>query len=280
MPITGVVVFTQAAEQNIGTAGKLTGTYPPELSGEPYLNGIPILPEKNLERIIKEKRVNQVILAYSDLSFQYVMEKASEVPAWGADFRLTGIASTMLKSEKPVISICAVGTGCGKSQTTRRVCEILKKKSRKIAVIRHHMPYGDLRKQILRRYEKYEDMQRYECTIEEMEEYEPHIERGNILYAGVDYGEILRRAEKEADMIVWDGGNNDLPFYKPDLHIALVDPHRPGHELGWYPGMSNLLLADVALINKVDTAEPQNVELVKRNSGILPALKGPGLPSH
>ncbi len=255
-----VVAFT--ATQIPDIAGR---KYPVELSGPLYPEGIPIYPEEELPELIKKHQIDQVILAYSDLPYEYVMSKASLVLANGADFRLMGPKNTMLKSNLPVISICAVRTGCGKSQTTRRVTEILKKKGYKIAVIRHPMPYGDLKDQIWQRYETYNDLKRYECTIEEMEEYEPHIDSGNILYAGVDYGEILKRAEKEADIIVWDGGNNDLPFYKPDLHIVVTDPLRAGHELRYYPGGANLRMADVVVINKIDTASLDKINLLREN---------------
>lgn len=255
-----IVAFT--ATQIPDIAGR---KYPVELSGPLYPEGIPIYPEEELPELIKKHQIDQVILAYSDLPYEYVMSKASLVLANGADFRLMGPKNTMLKSNIPVISICAVRTGCGKSQTTRRVTEILKKKGYKIAVIRHPMPYGDLKDQIWQRYETYDDLKRYECTIEEMEEYEPHIDSGNILYAGVDYGEILKRAEKEADIIVWDGGNNDLPFYKPDLHIVVTDPLRAGHEMRYYPGGTNLRMADVVVINKIDTASPDKINLLREN---------------
>jgi predicted GTPase len=256
----GVVAFT--ATQIPDIAGR---KYPAELSGPLYPEGIPIYPEEELPDLIRGKQIDQVILAYSDLPHQYVMDKASIVLAHGADFRLMGPKSTMLKSNLPVISICAVRTGCGKSQTTRKVTDILKKKGYKIAVIRHPMPYGDLREQIWQRYENYADLDRYHCTIEEREEYEPHLDRGNILYAGVDYQEILTRAEKDVDIIVWDGGNNDLPFYKPDLHIVVTDPHRAGHEMTYYPGEANLRMADVAVINKIDTAYPDKINLLREN---------------
>ena len=255
-----IVAFT--ATQIPDIAGR---KYPVELSGSLYPEGIPIYPEEELPELIKKHEIDQVILAYSDLPYEYVMSKASIVLACGADFRLMGPKNTMLKSNLPVVSICAVRTGCGKSQTTRRVTEILKKKGYKIAVIRHPMPYGDLRDQIWQRYETYDDLKRYNCTIEEMEEYEPHIDRGNILYAGVDYAEILKRAEKDADIIVWDGGNNDLPFYKPDLHIVVTDPHRAGHEMSYYPGGTNLRMADVVVINKIDTADLDKINLLREN---------------
>lgn len=255
-----VVAFT--ATQIPDIAGR---KYPPELSGPLYPEGIPIYLEEDLSDLIKKNEIDQVILAYSDLPHQYVMNKASIVLANGADFRLMGPKNTMLKAKIPVVSICAVRTGCGKSQTTRKVSEILKRKGYKIAVIRHPMPYGDLREQIWQRYETYADLDRYNCTIEEREEYEPHIDRGNILYAGVDYQEILKRAEKDVDIIVWDGGNNDLPFYRPDLHIVVTDPHRAGDEMTYYPGEANLRMADVVVINKIDTAYPDKINLLREN---------------
>lgn len=255
-----VVAFT--ATQIPDIAGR---KYPAELSGSLYPEGIPTYPEDELPDLIKKHQIDQVILAYSDLPHQYVMDRASIVLANGADFRLMGPKSTMLKSKLPVVSICAVRTGCGKSQTTRKVTDILKKKGYKIAVIRHPMPYGDLREQTWQRYESYEDLDRYNCTIEEREEYEPHLDRGNVLYAGVDYQEILRRAEEDVDIIVWDGGNNDIPFYKPDLHIVVADPHRAGHEMTYYPGEANLRMADVVVMNKIDTAEPEKVNLLREN---------------
>ena len=255
-----VVAFT--ATQIPDIAGR---KYPVELSGSLYPEGIPIYSEEELPDLIRGKQIDQVILAYSDLPHQYVMDKASIVLANGADFRLMGPKSTMLKSNLPVVSICAVRTGCGKSQTTRKVTDILKKKGYKIAVIRHPMPYGDLKEQIWQRYKNYSDLDRYNCTIEEREEYEPHLDRGNIVYAGVDYQEILTRAEKDADIIVWDGGNNDLPFYKSDLHIVVTDPHRVGHEMTYYPGEANLRRADIVVINKIDTAYPDKVNLLREN---------------
>jgi len=259
-----VVAFT--ATQIPDIAGR---KYPVELSGPLYPEGIPIYLEEDLSDLIKKNEIDQVILAYSDLPHQYVMDKASIVLAHGADFRLMGPKSTMLKSNLPVVSICAVRTGSGKSQTTRKVTDILKKKGYKIAVIRHPMPYGDLREQIWQRYENYADLDRYNCTIEEREEYEPHLDRGNILYAGVDYQEILTRAEKDVDIIVWDGGNNDLPFYKPDLHIVVTDPHRAGHEMTYYPGEANLRMADVVVINKIDTADLDKINLLRENIHLL-----------
>ena len=233
--------------------------YPPELAGKLYPEGVPILPESELIDLIKKHGIDKVFLSYSDLPHEYVMHKASEVLAAGAEFGLLGPKHIQLKAKVPVISICAVRTGCGKSQTTRRVADILRKAGKTVVVVRHPMPYGDLRKQISQRYATYEDMDKYECTIEEREEYEPHIDRGVILYAGVDYEKILREAEKEADIILWDGGNNDFSFYKSDLHIMVADPHRSGHERCYHPGEANLRMADVVVINKVDTAYPEDV---------------------
>jgi len=255
-----VIAFTATQIPGIAKRG-----YPPELSGPNYPNGIPIYPEEELPKLIKENDVDQVIFAYSDVSHEYVMHKASMVLANGADFRLMGPKTTMLKAKVPLVSVCAVRTGSGKSQTSRQVANILKNKGLRVVVIRHPMPYGDLRKQIWQRFASYEDLDKHECTIEEREEYEPHIDNGIIVYAGVDYERILREAEKEADVIIWDGGNNDLPFYKPDLHIVVADPHRAGNELTYYPGETNLRMANVVVINKVDTANPKNVEKVKEN---------------
>ena len=255
-----VVAFT--ATQIPGIEGR---TYPPELAGPNYPKGISIYPEEELPKLIQEHDIDQVIFAYSDVSHEYVMHKASIVLASGADFRLMGPKTTMLRAKVPVVSVGAVRTGSGKSQTSRQVAKILKNKGLRVVVVRHPMPYGDLRKQIWERFASYEDLDKYECTIEEREEYEPHIDNGIIVYAGVDYGKILEEAEKEADVIVWDGGNNDLPFYKPDLHIVVADPHRAGHEVAYHPGEANLRMANVVIINKVDTADPQNVKQVKEN---------------
>lgn len=255
-----VVAFTAAQIPKIENR-----VYPPELAGPLYPEGIKIYPEEELPALIKKDNVDQVILAYTDLSHITVMNKASLVLACGADFRLMGPKATMLESKVPIISICAVRTGAGKSQTTRKISDILRKKGSKIVVIRHPMPYGDLKNQICERFATYEDLDRYHTTIEEREEYEPHLERGNTVYAGVDYEKILREAEKEADIILWDGGNNDFPFYKPDLQIVMVDPHRPGHELTYYPGETNARMADVIIINKVDSAKPDHVEQTIRN---------------
>jgi predicted GTPase len=256
-PEAEVVAFT--ATQIPDIEGRV---YPPSLAGPLYPQGIPIYPEHDLEKVIKQHEVDDVWFSYSDVSHQYVMDKGAHVVAWGANFGICSVQRTMLKSTKPVIAICAVRTGVGKSQTTRYVSSILKRLGKKVVAVRHPMPYGDLAAQACQRYEKYEDLDRYDCTIEEREEYEPHIDSGFIVYAGVDYEMILREAEKEADVILWDGGNNDTPFYKPDLHITLVDPHRPGHELTYYPGESNFLMADLLLVNKVQTADPVKVEEV------------------
>ncbi len=240
-------------------------TYPVELSGPLYPQGIPIHDESDLEMLIHDLDVEDVVFAYSDIGHEDVMHKASRVLATGAHFKLLGSEPTMIKSTKPVIGIGAVRTGCGKSQTTRKVAEILKAAGKKVAAIRHPMPYGDLAKQKVQRFATIEDLKKHDCTIEEMEEYEPHINSGTIVYAGVDYEAIVREAEKEADIILWDGGNNDLPFYKPDLYIVVADPHRPGHELTYYPGETNLLMADVVIINKIDTADVQDIDEVRWN---------------
>jgi predicted GTPase len=239
--------------------------YPPALSGRLYPEGIPIYDEADLEALIKEKNVDEVVFAYSDASHEYVMNRASRVLAAGADFRLMGPNTTMLEARVPVISVCAVRTGVGKSQTTRKVAKIIKGMGKKLVAIRHPMPYGDLEKQACQRFATYEDLDKHECTIEEREEYEPHIDNGFVVYAGVDYQKILSEAQKEADVILWDGGNNDLPFYRPLLHIVLVDPHRPGHELRYHPGEANFRMADVLVINKVETSYPENVEKVRAN---------------
>jgi predicted GTPase len=234
--------------------------YPPQLAGSLYPMGIPILPESELERVIKENEVDEVWFSYSDVPHTYVMNKASEVIAWGPHFGVCSATRTMIETDKPVIAITAVRTGVGKSQTTRYISRLLKKMGKKVVAIRHPMPYGDLAKQACQRFETYEDLDRHQCTIEEREEYEPHIDNGFVVYAGVDYERIVREAEKEADVILWDGGNNDTPFYKPDLHITLVDPHRVGHELSYYPGETNLRMAHLLIVNKVETADPVKVE--------------------
>lgn len=255
-----VVAFT--ATQIPGIDDK---KYPPELAGGMYPDGIPIYSEDELAELIEKYNVKEVILAYSDLSHEDVMHKASKVLACGADFRLMGTKNTMISSKVPIISICAVRTGCGKSQTTRKVCDILRSKGKRVVAIRHPMPYGDLVKQSVQRYETLEDLDKNDCTIEEREEYEPHINQGTIVYAGVDYGKILSEAEKEADIIVWDGGNNDFSFYKDDLLIVVMDPHRPNHEMLYYPGETNFRMADVLIINKIGTATRENVNILRKN---------------
>ena len=255
-----VIAFTATQIPNI--EGRL---YPPELSGLLYPQGIPIYPETDLLALIDEKGIEQVIFAYSDVPYDYVMHKASAVLAAGADFRLMGIESTQLKSNKPIVSVCAVRTGCGKSQTTRRVALILQEMGFKVAAIRHPMPYGDLVKQKVQRFATLGDLDIHDCTIEEREEYEPHIVNGVIVYAGVDYEAILRQAENEVDVVLWDGGNNDLPFYVSDFKIVVADPHRPGHEVSYYPGEAVARTADVFVINKVDTAAPEDVITVRDN---------------
>jgi predicted GTPase len=237
--------------------------YPAELAGKLYPNGIPIHDESDLQQLIEDNNIEEVVFSYSDIMHEDVMHKASKVMAWGAHFKILGGEPTMVKSTKPVIAIGAVRTGCGKSQTTRRVAQILKDVGHKVAAIRHPMPYGDLVKQKVQRFATIEDLKKHKCTIEEMEEYEPHIETGTIVYAGVDYEAIVREAEKEADIILWDGGNNDMPFYKPDLNIVVVDPHRAGHERLYYPGETNLLMADVIVINKIDTADTEDIDEVR-----------------
>jgi len=255
-----VVAFTATQIPNIDDR-----KYPAELAGKLYPGGIPIHPESELTSLIKKHNVEEVVFSYSDVPYSYVMSKAAVVNAAGADFQLMGTSRTMLKSSKPVVAVCAVRTGCGKSQTTRRVSLILRDMGFKVAAIRHPMPYGDLAKQAVQRFETYDDLDRHECTIEEREEYEPHIDNGVIVYAGVDYEAILRQAEEEVDIVLWDGGNNDFAFYKPDLYITVADPHRPGHERSYYPGETNARLADVFVINKVDTAAPENIYTVREN---------------
>lgn len=255
-----VVAFTAAQIPDI--AGR---KYPPELAGDLYPDGIPIEAEKDLPELINNKDVDEVVFSYSDVPHQYVMERASLVNAAGANFKLLSPKSTTLKSEKPLISITAVRTGSGKSQTTRRVTDILRNMGKKVAVIRHPMPYGDLVAQKAQRYENYDDMDKYDCTIEEREEYEPHIDRGNLVFAGVDYEEILRQAEQEADVIVWDGGNNDFSFYEADFSIVMTDPLRAGHEMTYYPGNVSIRMADLVVLNKVETATPDGVNEVREN---------------
>ncbi len=256
-PAFEVVAFTAAQIPDI--AGRV---YPPELAGPRYPKGIPIHAEADIEKLIHKHGVDLVAIAYSDLPHEVVMHKGALVNAAGADFCMLGHRHTMLKSSKPVIAVCAVRTGCGKSQTSRAVVKLLKAAGRKVAAVRHPMPYGDLTQQVCQRFATLEDMDRYHCTIEEREEYEPHIAAGNVVFAGVDYEKILRAAEAEADVVLWDGGNNDMPFYQPDLFITVTDPHRPGHERRYYPGETNLYMADVIVVNKVDTARPEDVETV------------------
>ncbi|MGM0628258.1 MAG: cyclic 2,3-diphosphoglycerate synthase [Candidatus Fermentibacterota bacterium] len=243
--------------------------YPAQLAGDLYPEGIPIMPEERLENLIDELDVELCVMSYSDLSDNAVMELAARVNAAGADFTMLGVEKTMLRSSKPVIAVCAVRTGCGKSQTTRRVAEILQAAGKKVVAIRHPMPYGNLVKQRVQRFAELSDLEKHDCTIEEMEEYEPHINRGTVVYAGVDYGAILEEAEKEADIILWDGGNNDTPFYAPDLMITVADPHRPGHEISYYPGQTNLRMADVVVINKIDSAYPEDVDEVRANTRMV-----------
>ncbi len=259
-PAYEVLAFTAAQIPDI--EGRIL---PPALTGDRYPEGIPIYAEEELPDLIKKFQIDQVVFAYSDVSHEYVMHKASLVAACGADFRLMGPNTTMIKSNRPVVAITAVRTGSGKSQTTRYVADLLTKAGKKVAVIRHPMPYGNLEEQIAMRFATYEDLDNYKCTIEEREEFEPHIDNGMVVYAGVDYEVILRQAEEEADVILWDGGNNDIPFYVADLHIVVVDPHRAGHETSFHPGETNLRMADIAIINKIDSADPVNVEAVKKS---------------
>jgi predicted GTPase len=259
-PAYRVVAFT--ATQIPDIEGR---KYPVELAGKLYPKGIPILSETELNSLIAEYKVDDVHFAYSDVPHEYVMNKASQVMAAGANFVLLGPDDTMIKSRKPVVSVCAVRTGSGKSQTSRKVALILKAKGRRVAVIRHPMPYGDLVKQKVQRFAAYSDLDKHECTIEEREEYEPHIDNGIIVYAGVDYGAILKQAEKEADVILWDGGNNDFSFYKSDLEIVVADPHRAGHELRYHPGETNFRRAKVIVINKMDTAQKDQVDIILTN---------------
>ncbi len=260
--LSGAQVVCFTATQIPDIAGR---TYPPALAGPDYPDGIPIFPEELLEQLIARYRADVVAFAYSDVSHEHVMHQACRVHAAGAEFRLLGAEQTMLRSTKPVIAVCAVRTGCGKSQTSRRVTRILKEQGRKVAVVRHPMPYGDLVKQAVQRFASVADLDAHDCTIEEREEYEPHLAMGNLVFAGIDYETILRQAEREADVILWDGGNNDLPFYRPDLHITVADPHRPGHELSYYPGETNLRMAHVVVINKVDSADPAGTATVEAN---------------
>ena len=257
-----VVAFTAAQIPDID--GR---KYPAELAGKLYPDGIPIFDEAELVNLINKYDVDQVVFAYSDVPHERVMHNASLVNATGADFILMGMKNSMIKTTKPLITVCAIRTGCGKSQTTRRVVEELKSRGLKVVSIRHPMPYGDLAAQKVQRFASLEDLEKHKCTIEEMEEYEPHIAMGSVIYAGVDYEAIVREAEKEADVIIWDGGNNDTPFYTSDkkLDIVVVDPHRPNHELTYYPGETNLVNADVVVINKIDTADPEGIQIVRDN---------------
>jgi len=259
-PEYAIVAFTDSQIPGIEQR-----TYPLVLAGPLYPKGIQILPEDELPKLVKEKDVELVVLAYSDLSYDDVMHKASVVGSNGADFMLMGPKNTMLKARVPVVSVCAVRTGAGKSTVSRAVSRILKARGKRVVVVRHPMPYGDLEAEAVQRFATYDDMDKEQCTIEEREEYEPHIDDGSIVYAGVDYERILLAAEKESDVILWDGGNNDLPFYKPDLHVVVADPHRAGNELSYYPGETNVRMADVIVVNKVDSAPAENVRLVQQN---------------
>ncbi len=256
-----VVAFTATQIPNID--GRI---YPSELAGKLYPNGIKIYDESELVDLINKFDVNEVVFSYSDIPFNYVMTKASIVNTAGVSFKLLGANETMLKSSKPLVSVLAVRTGCGKSQTSRKIVRILRNAGKKVVAIRHPMPYGDLVKQKVQRFATLEDLKKNDCTIEEIEEYEPHIALGGIIYAGVDYEAILREAEKEADVILWDGGNNDLSFYKSDLTFTVVDPHRPGHEMLYYPGNTCLRMADAVVINKIDSAKPDDILTVINNS--------------
>jgi predicted GTPase len=262
-PACRVVAFTAAQIPDI--AGR---NYPAALAGKQYPKGIPVYGEADLPDLIRRLKVDDCVFSYSDIPYQHVMDVAAIVQAAGANFVLLGPNATMLKSSKPVISVGAVRTGCGKSQTSRRIIELLMAKGLKVVAVRHPMPYGDLVAQKVQRFARLSDLKKNKCTIEEMEEYEPHVVRGNVIYAGVDYQAVLRAAEydpKGCDVIVWDGGNNDFPFYKPDLHVTVVDPHRPGHEMSYYPGNVTLRLADVVVINKIDSADPEGIDTVRRN---------------
>ena len=255
-----VIAFTAAQIPNI-----IDRKYPYELAGKLYPDSIPIYEENDLLSLISSHTIDEVVFSYSDVSYEEVMHKASIVQAAGASFVIMGAKQAMLKSRVPVIAVCAVRTGCGKSATARKVCQIVKKMGKRVVVVRHPMPYGDLIKQRVQRFETYEDLARHDCTIEEMEEYEPHINENTVVYAGVDYEAVLREAEYEADIIIWDGGNNDLPFFNPDVHITLVDPHRPGHEISFYPGETNLILANIIVISKEDSADRKDIHTVKEN---------------
>jgi predicted GTPase len=252
-----VVAFTATQIPNID--GR---KYPPELAGSLYPDGIPILPEKALEELVREHEIDSVVFAYSDVTHEHVMHIGSRALAAGASYHLISPAHTMLTSRKPAVAICAVRTGSGKSQTTRHVAGLFREAGKRVAVLRHPMPYGDLTQQIVQRFERYEDLEAADATIEEREEYEPHLAEGNLVFAGIDYERILRAAEEEADVVLWDGGNNDTPFIKPDLHIVVVDPHRPGHELRYHPGETNLRMADVCVVNKIDSATQEGIDAV------------------
>ena len=252
-----IVAFTATQIPNID--GRV---YPPELAGSLYPEGILIVPEDELESLVREHDVDEVVFAYSDVTHEHVMHIGSRALAAGASFRLLSPRETMLTSAKPVVAVCAVRTGSGKSQTTRYVAGLLREAGKRVAVLRHPMPYGDLSKQAVQRFERYEDLDAADATIEEREEYEPHLAEGNLVFAGIDYAAILDRAEQEADVILWDGGNNDTPFIKPNLHLVVVDPHRPGHELRYHPGETNLRMADVCIVNKVDSAPQSGIDAV------------------
>ncbi len=254
-----VVAFTAAQIPGIEDR-----TYPAVLAGKLYPKGIKIYPESELENLIRKHEIDEVVYSYSDVKHEYVMHWASRILATGANFKLVGGRETMIKSSKPVVAVCAVRTGAGKSQTTRKVAEILKAAGKKVVAVRHPMPYGDLTKQIVQRFGSIADLKKHNCTIEEMEEYEPHIARGQVIYAGVDYEKILREAEKEADVILWDGGNNDLPFFKPDIYITVADPLRAGNEMTYYPGETNFRMADVIVMNKIDSAAPEQIHQLRQ----------------
>jgi predicted GTPase len=255
-----VVAFTATQIPNIDDR-----KYPKELAGKLYPDGIKIYPESELVKLIKELKVDEVVFSYSDVPFEYVMTKAAIVNAAGAAFTMLGAHQTMVKSTKPVVAVVAVRTGCGKSQTSRKVVEVLRKAGKKVVAVRHPMPYGDLNAQKVQRFATMEDLKKHKCTIEEIEEYEPHVATGGVIYAGVDYEAILREAEKEADIILWDGGNNDTPFYAPDVTFCVADPHRPGHEISYYPGNTSLRIADAVVINKIDTADRDDIQYVREN---------------
>jgi len=260
-----VIAFTIAEEQNVGTTDEAERRFPSELAGELYPNGIPMVSEERLEEMIKKHKIDEVIFAYSDVSHEEVMHKASRVLTAGANYRLISGRFTQIKANKPVIAVCAVRTGCGKSQVSRAVYRYLKSKGHKVVAIREPMPYGDLIQQNVMRFEKYEDLDKYDCTIEEREEYEPYIRQGLVIYSGVDYERIIREAEKEADVIIFDGGNNEISFYITDLLFIVVDPLRPGHEKKYHPGEVNARYADVFVINKMNSAKPEDVKLVEEN---------------